>query len=65
MNYMGIDHHNQYSHITVMDEAGEVIRSEKVANLRCEVERFLTGIKRCQSRDRGGPVELYDGRSTE
>ena len=42
---MGIDHHNQYSHITVMDEAGEVIRSEKVANLRCEVERFLTGIK--------------------
>jgi len=45
MNYMGIDHHNQYSHITVMDETGEVIRSEKVANLRREVERFLTGIK--------------------
>ena len=45
MNYMGIDHHNQYSYIIVMDEKDEVIRSEKVANLHLEVERFLTGIK--------------------
>jgi len=27
MNYMGIDHHKQYSHITLMDDVGEVIKS--------------------------------------
>jgi len=26
MNYMGIDHHRQYSHITWLDENGEVVR---------------------------------------
>jgi hypothetical protein len=25
MNYVGIDHHRQYSHITWLDEKGEVI----------------------------------------
>jgi transposase len=44
MNYMGIDHHRQYSYITLMDERGEVIRSGKVANLGGEVEKFLEGI---------------------
>ena len=41
MNYMGIDHHKQYSFITLMDESGEVLRSERVANLRSEVEKAL------------------------
>lgn len=44
MNYMGIDHHKQYSFITLMDESGEVLRSERVANLRSEVEKFLCGM---------------------
>ena len=44
MNYMGIDHHKQYSYITLMDESGEVLRSERVANLRSEVEEFLSGV---------------------
>ena len=26
MNYVGIDHHRQYSHITWLDENGEVVR---------------------------------------
>ncbi len=27
MDYMGIDHHKQYSHITLMDEKGKKLRS--------------------------------------
>lgn len=30
MHYMGIDHHKQYSHITVLNEKGEVIKAERV-----------------------------------
>jgi len=44
MNYAGIDHHRQYSHITLLDEKGEVVRAGRVVNLRREVERFLQGI---------------------
>jgi len=45
MNYMGIDHHRQYSHITLLDEEGKVVKSGRVANLRRELEDFLLGIK--------------------
>lgn len=41
MNYVGIDHHSQYSHITLLDEKGEVVKSGRVANLRRELERFF------------------------
>ena len=44
MNYIGIDHHKQYSHMTVMDEKGKVIKTSKVGNFRCEVEGFLEGL---------------------
>jgi len=44
MNYVGIDHHRQYSHITWLDEKGEVVKSGRVANLRRELEGFLHGI---------------------
>jgi transposase len=43
MNYVGIDHHRQYSHMTLMDQEGQVLRSGRVANLRSEIERFLEG----------------------
>jgi len=43
MDYMGIDHHKQYSHITLMDERGKKLRAGKAANYRSEVERFLNG----------------------
>jgi len=33
MNYMGIDHHKQYSHITLVDEKGEKLKSGRVLNL--------------------------------
>jgi len=45
MNYVGIDHHRQYSHLTVMDQTGQVLRSGRVANLRSEIERFLEGLE--------------------
>ncbi len=43
MNYAGIDHHRQYSHITLLDENGEVVKSGRVANLRREPEGFFRG----------------------
>jgi len=43
MDYMGIDHHNQYSHIALMDEKGKKLRAGKVANYRSELEKFLDG----------------------
>src|SRR4030042_3045883 len=47
MNYVGIDHHRQYSHMTLMDERGNIVRSRKVSNLRSEVKGFLEGVKDC------------------
>lgn len=44
MNYMGIDHHRQYSHITLVDEKGEKLKSRRVVNLRSELEKFLQGM---------------------
>ena len=41
---MGIDHHKQYSHITLLDEKGEKLKSGRVTNLRRELEKFLQGI---------------------
>lgn len=43
MNYIGIDHHKQYSHMTLMDEDGKVLKAGKVWNSRSEVEEFLKG----------------------
>jgi len=43
MNYIGIDYHKQYSHITLMDEKGKKLKSGRVANYRTELERFLDG----------------------
>lgn len=40
-NYMGIDHHKQYSHITMLNEKGKKLKSGRVANYRSELERFL------------------------
>ena len=41
MNYVGIDHHRQYSHLTLMDPRGQVLRSGRVPNLQSEIGRFL------------------------
>jgi len=45
MNYVGIDHHKQYSHIALLDEKGKVVKSERVVNLRLELEDFLYRVK--------------------
>ena len=45
MHYVGIDHHRQYSHVTVMDPRGQVLRSGRVPNLQSEIGRFLEGLE--------------------
>jgi hypothetical protein len=45
MNYVGIDHHRQCSHKTLMDQEGQTIRSGRVPNLRAEIEKFLEGFE--------------------
>jgi hypothetical protein len=59
MNYVGIDHHRQYSHITWLDEKGEVVKSGRVGNLRRELEEFLQGVSfaRERGKDGGGAAE--------
>jgi transposase len=44
MNFMGIDQHKQYSHMTLMDKEGGVLKSERVYHTREEIRRFLDGI---------------------
>jgi len=63
---MGIDHHRQYSHITLMDELGEVLRSDRVANYRSEMEKFLQGMQDVRAVVEAGRssytmVDLLDG----
>lgn len=43
MNYIGIDHHKQYSQMTLMDEDGKELKASRVWNIRSEVEEFLQG----------------------
>jgi transposase len=43
MYYMGIDHHKQSSHLTILDEQGDVIKEGPVVNRRVELESFLEG----------------------
>lgn len=43
MYYMGIDHHKQSSHLTILDEQGEIIKQGPVVNRRVELESFLEG----------------------
>jgi transposase len=50
MNYVGIDHHRQYSHMTVMDSMGQVLRSGRVPNLQKEIGKFLEGFEAVETR---------------
>lgn len=45
MYYMGIDHHKQYSHMTILNERGERIKAGRVLNRRKEVGNFITGLE--------------------
>jgi len=44
MYFIGIDQHKQYSVMTVLDEGGEEIKTERVLNFGHEVESFLGGL---------------------
>lgn len=43
MKYMGIDHHKQYSHMTILDKNGKELKSGNVRNTYYEVESFING----------------------
>ena len=41
MYFIGVDHHKQASHMTVLDEEGRELKTGRVPNLRQKVELFL------------------------
>ena len=41
MKYVGIDRHRQFSHMTMMEQAAQVLRSGRIPNLRTEIEKSL------------------------
>lgn len=43
MYFIGVDHHNQASVMTIVDEDGRELKTGRMPNLRKPVERFLTG----------------------
>jgi hypothetical protein len=45
MNYVGIDHHRQDLHLTLMAQTGQVLRSGRVPNLQAEIGKFLEGFE--------------------
>ncbi|MFC2169954.1 IS110 family transposase [Acidobacteriota bacterium] len=45
MVYIGIDHHKQYSHLTILDEDGSTLKTGRILNRREDVISFLVGIK--------------------
>ena len=44
MNYVGIDYHKRYSHITAINEEGRVIRSKRLENKRESFQEFFKGL---------------------
>jgi transposase len=44
MNYIGVDYHKHYSHVTVVDDQGSVLRSGRVTNEENDLEEFLGGL---------------------
>jgi transposase len=43
--FIGVDHHKQVSVMTVLDEDGRELRTERIVNLREHVRRFLEGYR--------------------
>jgi transposase len=45
MYYMGIDHHKQSSHLTLLDQDGQIIKSGAVRNRRLDIEEFIQDVR--------------------
>lgn len=45
MYYMGVDYHKQYSHLTILDKGGKVLKSGMVTNDQEDIRRFLVGLE--------------------
>jgi len=66
MNYIGVDYHKHYSHITVVDEGGSVVRSGRVLNEEKELEEFLGGLEGPSHIPSGNPdVNTVNSMSTD
>ena len=70
MYCMGIDHHKQYSFITVLNERGDVVKFGKVNNMSFEVENFLYGMEEMKAVVEAGRssytmVDLLEGLGVE
>jgi transposase len=46
MYYMGVDHHKQRSHLTIMEEDGTIVKAGPVLNYRSEIQEFLQGLEK-------------------
>ena len=45
MKYIGIDHHEQYSVVVVMDEKGTIINKGRFPMKRASIKEYMMGIK--------------------
>ena len=45
MYYMGVDHHKQYSHMTILDKEGAVLKEGIVNNDQEDIREFLLGME--------------------
>jgi transposase len=45
MYYMGVDYHKQYSHLTILDKEGKVMKSGIVTNDQEDIRGFLLGFE--------------------
>lgn len=58
MHYIGVDHHKQYSYLTVLDEDGSMVKEGRVLNIQSEVKKFLEVV------GEGSEAVIEAGRST-
>ena len=50
MNYVGVDYHKKYSHVTAIDEEGRVIRSRRLDKIG--QNRFKSSLGDCKGQAR-------------
>ncbi|HZX11156.1 MAG TPA: hypothetical protein VFG01_09455 [Acidobacteriota bacterium] len=58
VHYIGVDHHKQYSYLTVLDEDGSMVKEGRVLNIQSEVKKYL------EVAGEGSEAVIEAGRST-
>jgi len=41
MIYVGFDHHKNFSYVTIMDEKGQILKQQKIANDKSTLSQFM------------------------